>query len=281
MDNNNQAQLSPQAEKKGMFERMSFFQKLLLGAGILILLLLTVAILFGGIKSFYQFFFYLIVFVGVLVCAYIVIQASSMFFAPRYYSPRNDLRTKLRQMATDYNPDNLGDLWFVGNVGKRRVNAGKIIGCLGLPYYTGEVCKDKEGKIIYTEIKDFEGKKIPTYKNVKVSEDGDTLFITKKGWFIFAKEHLIRAHHSLHSTLNGDVDLYDINPCPFGYYEYPYQQMQKNITQIMVQNNIETVIMTHEHLLDMISTGVDSAVYFNPMMRFAMKQNAEMPNEGQ
>lgn len=291
MPDNQQVQPKPQ-EKKGFFEKMNLFQKILLFIFALIVLFTVVGILFGGIGDFYQFFFYMTVFVGVVVGAYIIIKAVNIIYAPRFYSPREDLRTKILNMATDYKPDNVTSLYFTGDVGKKRVLAGRITGLLGLPYYTGEVQRydkdvvdaetrkvlHKKGDVIYTEAKDFSGKRIPRYKDIRFINDGDTLFVVKKG-LIFVKTHLIRCHRDLHSTLNGDVEIYDINPQPYGFFEYPYKQMQKNVTQIMVQNQIETILATHEHQHDLISQSVDSAIYFNPVYRYTMKAGTEIPEQ--
>jgi len=280
--------------KKGFFERMSLFQKIILFIIVIIALVVSLGVAFGGLKDFYQFFFYLIVLVGVVIVGYIVYKATSLIFAPRFFSPREDLRTKLTNMAKDYKPDNVNNLYFIGDVGKKRVLGGRIIGLLGLPYYTGKVKRyekdviDKDGKtvhkkndVVYSEVKDFQGKKIPKYENITLSKDGDTLFVVKKEKFfgLFGNIHLIRAHFDYHSTLHGDVEIYDINPVPYGFYEYPFKQMQDQVTAVMVQNQIETILATHEHQHDLISQSVDSAIYFNPVYRYSLKQASEIPEE--
>ncbi len=272
-------QLQPQ-EKKGFFSSLTLFQKALLFIGAIIVLMLVVAIFLGGIKSFYEFFFYLTIFAIILVGVYIVIKATGMIFQPKYFSPREDFFNTIKNMAQDYCPDNLGNLYAVGDVGKRRVLIGKIIGCLHLPYYSGKIKKDAEGKILYTEYKTMEGKKVPQYEDIIESTDGDTFFITTKG-LIFKKTHYLRMHRTFHSTLNGDVDMYDINPVPYGSYEYPYKQMQRSITQVMIQNQIEVIIATHEHQHDLISQSTDAGLYSNPLMRYNIKNQAEMSEGGQ
>lgn len=275
----NEENLNPQA-KKGFFANMSLFQKALLFVGAIVVLLLVVAIFLGGINSFYEFFFYLTIFVIILVGVYIVIKATGLIFQPKYYSPREDLFTKIKNMAQDYCPDNLGNLYAVGDIGKKRVLIGKIIGCLHLPYYSGKIKLDADGKIEYTEYKTMEGKKVPMYEDIRAEKDGDTFFITTKG-LIFKKIHYLRMHREFHSTLNGDVEMYDINPVPYGTFEYPYKQMQASITQIMIQNQIEVIIATHEHQHDLISQSTDAGLYSNPLMRYNIKNQAEMSEGGQ
>ena len=265
-------------QKKGFFEKLSLFQKALLFLFVIIIMFVIVGIALGGIGDFYQFFFYLSVFVAVCVGGYIVIKATGLIFTPQYFSPRQDLKTKFLNMAVDYKPDNINNLYFTGDVGKKRVLAGRIVGLLGLPYYSGEVKRNEKGEVVYSTAKDFRGSKIPVYTNIKIKDGGDTLFITKKG-LIFIKTHLIRCNRSYHSTLNGDVEIYDINPVPYGSFEYPYKQMQETTTQLMIQNQIETILATHEHQHDLISQSVDSAIYFNPVYRYSLKAGAEMPEE--
>jgi len=278
-------------KKKGVFERMGLFQKILIFAGIVVILLMSISLLLGGIKSFYQFFFYIMVLGGVVAGFYIILKAVSIIYAPRYFSPREDLRTKLLNMAQDYKPTNVQNLYFRGDATKQRVLAGRIVGLLGLPYYTGKVKKyqkdvKKDGKIIhrkgdviYSTVKDFQGKPVPLYEDIRLTDDGDTLFLVRKGWFFLGKTHFIRVHRDLHSDLHGDIDVYDFNPVPYGFFEYPYKQMQGTVSQVMIQNQIETILATHEHQHDLISQSVDSAIYFNPAYRMALKQNAEIPEE--
>lgn len=282
MQDQQQLQPRPAPKKKGFFESLSFFQKVLLFIFAVTVLFAIAGIALGGIKDFYQFFFYLSVFVVVIIASYLVIKATGILFTKKMFSPREDLRVKLLNMARDYKPDNLNNLYFTGDVGKKRVLAGKIVGCLGLPYYSGKI-KTKIGKngkteIVYTKRKDFAGKQIPEYENITMKKSGDTLFIVRKG-LIFVKKHFIRCRFDLHSTLNGDVEIYDINPSPYGFFEYPYKQMQETPTQIMIQNQIETILATHEHQHDLISQSVDSAIYFNPVYQYAMRAGAEIPEE--
>ena len=282
-------------QQKGAFARMGLLQKVLLFIGALIVLVVVAGIVLGGIQDFYQFFFYTIVLAIVIITGYVIVKAVGLIFQPRYYSPREDLRVKLMNMASDYRPDNVRDLWFQGDVGKQRVRAGKIVGLLGMPYYTGKEKRydadekgHKKGDIVYTNVKDFENKRIPVYEDIQPKTDesgktnylGDTLFIVKKGWFLFAKLHFIRCNRDLHGDLHGDVTIFDINPQPYGYFEYPFKQMQTMIAQVMVQNQIETILATHEHQHDLISQGVDSAIYFNPVYRYSMKQGSEIPEQG-
>jgi len=270
-------QLKP-IQKKGLFERMGMFQKILIGLLIVIVLLVSVFTFFGGFGNVYQFMFYLIVFVGVVGGIYIIIKAVGIIFQPRYYSPTDDMRNKLTMLSQNFKPNNVKNLFFMGSERRQRVLAGEIIGMLGLPNYVGKIKQDKKGNIEYTGLTDFEGKKIPKFESIEINSEknGDTLFYVRKGWFIFAKKFFIRCAMELHSELHGDVEIMDINPVPYGFYFYPYKQMQKDSALIMVQNQLETILNTHAHQHDLISQSVDSAIYFNPYMRMSIKQQAEL-----
>lgn len=281
MDNNPQA-LKPQ-EKKGFFDRLGFFQKALLFVGVVIVLILSVMIVLGGIKSFYEFFFYLCVFSIFVIGAYVVIKSVGIIFQPKYYSPREDLFTKWKNDAIDYCPNNIKGktLYFQGDIGKQKVEGGSIKGCIVLPHLIGDIKRGKDGNVLYSEKKTFDGKQIPQFENVRGVSDGDTFFVVTKGFFLWEKTHYIRCHRDLHSTLHGDVTIFDINPIRYGNFEYPYKQYQLSLGQVMLQNQLETIIATHEHQHDLISQSTDSGLYANPYYRIQIKQNAELGQQPQ
>jgi hypothetical protein len=274
-ENNSQ---NDQMKKKGMFDRLNWLQKIAIFIIVVIGAITVIALIFTGTDKFYQFVFNIAIIIGCVAIIYFIIQATTLIFTRKQYSPREDLRTKYLNMATFYKPDNVRDLYFTGDVGKKKVLAGKIIGLLGIPYFIGDVVKDDKGKVVYTERTGLDGRKMPKYDNIRIADGGDTLFIVEKG-FLFKKRHYIRCNFKYHGTLNGDVEIFDINPQSYGFFEYPYKQFQNNIGQIAMQNQLETIIATYEHQHDFISTGVDSAVFFNPAYRIAIKQGAEMPEE--
>ncbi len=265
-------------EKKGAFSRMGGVQKIAFIILILLIVIIVIFVFAGGFQDIYQFLFYIIVLIAVVGGVAILLKTVSILFQPRYYSPSEDIKTKLTLLSQQFKPDNVKFLYFVGSNRRQRVLAGEIIGVLGLPEYIGDIDKDNDGNTQYTELLDFEGKKIPKFKDIEVNNElsGDTLFYVKKGNFIFAKKYFIRCSMSLHSDLNGDVEIYDINPVPYGFYNYPFKQMQKDTNKIMIQNQLETILNTHSHQHDLISQSVDSAIYFNPYMRVSIKQQAEL-----
>ena len=122
--------------------------------------------------------------------------------------------------------------------------------------------------------------RVPVFEKIEYGKDGDTLIIYEKGWFIFKRRHHLRCNRLLHSTLNGDVTVYDINPVPYGkYFEYPFKQMQRDPQKIMVQSQLEVILATHEHQGDLISQSADAGIYFNPYFRFIEKSQSEISRE--
>lgn len=164
------------------------------------------------------------------------------------------------------------------------VNAGKIIGCIGIPYLVGKQKLDSSGNPIFIESKYFNGKKMPVYDSIHYGEEGDTLFIvTKPAGFLglFPKKLFIRCDRELHGELSGDVIIEDINPVPYGkFFSYPFKQIQKDSERVMVQNMLEVILQTFEHQSDLISMSADAGIYYNPYFKLVEKTNAEKSMEG-
>lgn len=278
-------------KQQGFFGKMSGIQKFLLIIFALGIFFVIWTFLFGGINNFYELIFFLVSFGATAVLFYAVLSFVSFFLAPEQFSPKKDYFNRLVALAFDLKPSNVQDIYFRGDKDKKRVRAGKITGLIGVPYMIGEQLRYiqdviKEGKIIHRigepvfEYSNVLKKMIPKFGQVHWGGDGDTLFIYEAGWFLFKRIHYLRCHKSLHGDLNGDVEIYDINPVPYGsLFEYPFKQLQADPAKIMIQNQLEVILATHEHQYDLISQGVDSAVYFNPYFRLMQKSNAEMVAE--
>jgi len=264
---------------KGFWGSLSLFQKIVLGAVIVTFVIIAWVFLFGGVNSIWELLFVILLVIVLFIVAYIVIVASQLIFKAQYYSPKEDYFTRLINMAIDYKPNNLNNLYFQGSDWKKHIFGGKIIGCLGIPYFIGKPKLDNNGKMIWFESKLLR-KKVPLFEKVTYGKDGNTLLIYNKGWFIFKKKHYLRCNHNLHSELNGDVIVYDINPQPFGkFFEYPYKQLQGDISRVMLQSQLEVILATHEHQGDLISQSADAGTYYNPFFRLVDKQKAEIQRE--
>lgn len=279
-----------QKQDQGFFGNMSMIQKALLIIFGLAIFFLVWQFVFGGITNFYQLIAFAISFIAIAGLFYLIAFFVSFYLAPDYYSPKKDYFNRLVNLATDLKPTNVRDLYFRGDKDKKRVKAGNIVGLISIPYLVGRQKKHQEDIIDPKDPDKFLAKKgepvieystvlkrkIPVYDGIEYGQDGDTFFIYESGWFFLKKRHYLRCHKTLHGDLNGDVEVYDINPVPYGsLYEYPFKQLQKEPERIMIQNQLEVILATSEHQLDLISQGVDSAVYFNPYFRLMHKQASE------
>ena len=282
-------EMKAKKKKEGLFGGMSGVQKVLLIIFGLSIFFLVWTFAFGGIDNFYQLIFFFSSFFGIAGLLYVFLTAASWFLAPDLFSPKKDFFNKIVNLAIELKPTNVRDLYFRGDIDKQKVRVGKIVGLLGIPYLIGtpkmhekNIYDSKTKKLIarkgtpkyrYSEILKRD---IPVFDKIKIGNDGDTLFIYEAGGLFFKRRHYLRCHKTLHGDLHGDVWVDDINPIPYGGWEYPYKQWQEEPAKIMVQNQLEIILATHDHQGDLISQGVDAAVYFNPAFRLMQKSQAEV-----
>jgi len=272
---------NPQKNSAPTFwEKLSIWQKVIIGVILLTFLFIAWTFIFGGVNSIFEFAFIILLTIVLFIILYFITIAGELIFRSSYYSPKEDYFTKLSNMAIDYCPDNLNKLWFQGSTQKRAVVGGKIIGCLGIPYLIGEPILDEKGMQEYVK-SDFLDVKVPVFKKIHYGAEGDTLIIYQKGWFIFKKKHYLRCNMELHSELHGDVVVYDINPIPYGkFFEFPFKQVQRNPQRIMLQSQLEVILATHEHQGDLISQSADAGIYYNPYFKMVKETNAEISRDG-
>lgn len=284
-----QEEVQKKKEQEGIFGQMSTLQKVLLIIFGVAIFFVIWTFVFGGISNFYELIFFGASFIGIAVLFWVVLWAVALYMTPSQYSPKKDYFTRVVNLAMDLKPENVQDLYFMGDKSKRRVRAGKIIGILGIPYLIGNIklheedlykkgeLVAKKGSPVY-EYSPVLKRNMPIYQKIEYGNDGDTVIIYESGWLL-KRKHYLRCHRKLHSELNGDVDVFDINPVPYGsLWIYPFKQLQEEPSRLMIQNQLEVILATHEHQYDLISQGVDSAVYFNPYFRLLQKQNAEVVN---
>jgi len=272
---------NPQKDTSPTFwEKLSIWQKVIIGVILLTFIFIAWTFLFGGVNSIFELAFIVLLTIVLFIILYFITIAGELIFRSSYYSPKEDYFTKLSNMAIDYCPDNLNKVWFQGSTQKRAVVGGKIIGCLGIPYLIGEPILDDKGMQKYTK-SEFLDTKVPVFQKINYGNEGDTLIIYQKGWFIFKKKHYLRCNMELHSELHGDVVIYDINPVPYGkFFEYPFKQVQRNPQRIMLQSQLEVILATHEHQGDLISQSADAGIYYNPYFKMVNESNAEISRDG-
>lgn len=273
---------APQQKKSEGWGKLTLFQKIVIGICVIIVLFLIINTWLGGVKSFWEFLFSIITIIGIGIVAYFFIKGILTYLKPSQFSPKDDYFTRTVNVAKSHKPKNVRNLYFTGNETKQAILAGKIIGCIYLPYYVGEPVKNENGelKLVYNKMFD---KMVPLYKPVNVDEsDGDTLFIYSKSTGLFNEEtEYLRCNRKLHTELHGDVFINDFNPVTFGkYFKYPYTQAKTMAAHIMKQSQMEMIIQTYDHQQDLISQSADAGLYANPFFRAKELENAEMQREG-
>jgi len=264
-----------QPKKKGFLESMGLFTKIFL----IIIVLGILYLIWSALTQKQSVWDFLLNIGGIGILLFLIwlaVKGVLSFLKPKAFSPRDDNFIKFVEMAKYYKPDNLGNLFFVGSKGKKRVLAGRIVGCLGIPYLVAEFERNEKGNVIETNKPDPTNpkRKLPKIKKISVGEDGDTLFIVEKG-LLNIKTRYIRCNKEYHTDLNGDVEIDDINPYPHGRFEYPFKQIQADMEQLRMQSVLETLLTTNEYQLDLISMGVDKALTFNPDYLMARKMTSE------
>jgi hypothetical protein len=253
---------------------MGFFQKVLI---VLAVIGIIILLFFGSqIKSIYQFIFIALI-LGIMIgLIYMAIRGFLSAFQRKLFSPTSEFFASMVNIAKDCMPPNVFDLYFEGSERRSPVKYGKIVGLAHIPYLTGVPEKNEKGEIVYTRKLDPYGRKIPKFKQIKISEeeDGDTLFIVKRG-SIFPSFHYVRCNPLRHSELIGDVYISDISPIKYGKFEYPYKQYKQESFRVMAQNQLETIITTIAYQHDLISVIADTTLSFNPQWQMIRRQTAE------
>jgi len=275
-----EVQAPEKSSEPTFWEKLSIWQKVIIGVILLTFIFIALSFIFGGVNSIFELAFIVLLTIVLFIILYFITVAGEIILRSSYYSPKEDYFTKISNMAIDYCPDNLNKVWFQGSREKRAVVGGKIIGCLGVPYLVGEPKRDENGFQVYAK-SEYLNMKVPVFHKVSYGEDGDTLLVYEKGWFIFKKKHYLRCNKELHSELHGDVVIYDINPVPYGkFFEYPFKQVQRDPQRIMIQSQLEVILATHEHQGDLISQSADAGIYYNPYFKMVKEQNAEISRDG-
>lgn len=272
-------QQQPEQKKEGL----SLFQKAIFVILGILLIGIMIMVFFGGINNVYQFLIIIAFIFVIVIVGYVIMKAIDILLEKKKYSPKDDFYTRIRNIAECCKPDNVLDLYFIGSRMKKGYRQGRIIGCMQLPHHVGNPIKDINGNIV-TKYSAQLKKDVPQFEKIVLGESCDTFFVVSQALglfgFLFPKKHFIRCDSKLHSELNGDVFIYDVNPVPYGsFFQYPLLQGQRDAPKIMMQNQLEIILMTHEYQYDLISQAADIGAYFNPALRMIREQGQEI--EGQ
>ena len=201
------------------------------------------------------------------------------------FSPSLSFKTKVIQLAIMSKPFNVRKLFIRGEDMRIYSYFGRIKGILFIPNLVGSPVLTKDGKFVYENKEDKEGKKIfnkETKKALMVNarknidtKDGEWLFVVKRGWWILGKTFYCRSHAKLCSEMGEQVFIKCVNLVPFGGYHYPNQQWQADIQRISIQHQAEVVLETHAEWLDLISKVTDLSISSDPNFQKAVSASTE------
>ncbi len=269
-------ELPQQQKKKGILESLGFFSKVII---FIIIAVIATIIIFGlSLNNLPQFLFNLVIVAVAVFLIFLIIKGAMSFFAPKAFSPSGDFKTKTVNKAKKLKPAYVGSLYLRGEGVRSRALVGKITGLGWIPYQVSKEATDDKGKTIFLKNKqgelllDRNDKPIAIREKIS-SKDGDVVFIVKNG--LFDSEDIIRCHPKFCSELVGDIYVYDVGFNPYGDYYYPSKQWQSSIIEIMMQNQIESTIMTHFSQLDLVSDVAKLALAGNPVFQQLMQLRDE------
>jgi len=270
-------------------------------AAVGIIVIIGLIILFGFVWKTFNPVDFLINIVGIILMLGLLalaIQGILSFLKPKPFSPTEDFRNAIIRICKKAKPFNVKNVYLRGEDMRTHAKWGKIIGLGFLPYLTSMPIKDINGKPTlernekgepifekkWSEVeKDFI--KVPKYKYEMINEkDGDVLIVTERMPFplnlFFRSVDLIRANPKFCSDLIGDIFIKDVNLVPYGEYLYPAKQWQRDIIQIMKENESTTIATTHRNNLDLVSNVTQMSLGSDPTFQKIMLVRSENLTSG-
>jgi len=258
---------------------------LLLKFFMLVAVLLVISIVVFGIELSIPSLFWTIVKIGVAVALFMLVikGLESIIRKPRF-SPTRRFRDKMIRIATLSKPFNVKQVYLRGEDMRVYSFWGKVAGLAFVPYLAGKLQITKEGKYIYEQKKDRNGKPIydeegkPVMVNAKDfldEKDGDWFIVTERGIPFFKQRDILRCHHSLVSEIGEKIWIKSPNLVPIGDYFYPSQQFQTDIKRVKIQHQAEALIETYEEFLDLVANITQMTLNADPNFQKIQKANIE------
>jgi len=258
---------------------------LLLKFFMLVAVLLVISIVVFGIELSIPSLFWTIVKIGVAVALFMLVikGLESIIRKPRF-SPTRRFRDKMIRIATLSKPFNVKQVYLRGEDMRVYSFWGKVAGLAFVPYLAGKLQITKEGKYIYEQKKDRNGKPIydeegkPVMVNAKDfldEKDGDWFIVTEIGIPFFKQRDILRCHHSLVSEIGEKIWIKSPNLVPIGDYFYPSQQFQTDIKRVKIQHQAEALIETYEEFLDLVANITQMTLNADPNFQKIQKANIE------
>jgi len=275
---------------------------ILLTIGIIaIIVIIGLIVLFGFVWKTFDPINFIINILGVILMLGLLalaIKGLLSMLKPKPFSPTEDFRTALIRICKKAKPFNVKNLYLRGEDMRTYAKWGKIIGLGFLPYLTSAPMKDERNKPIYErneqggivyekqwneKEKDYIQMPKPKYKTI-TEKDGDVIIVTERAPFplslFFRSLDLIRASPEFCSDLIGDIFIKDVNLVPYGEWHYPAKQWQRDIIQIMKENESTAIATTHRNNLDLVSNVTQMSLGSDPTFQKIMMVRSENLSSG-
>ena len=268
-------------KKKGTWEKIPFFAKIILGICVIGIFYFLV---WGSSMASIPEFIVRVFILSILVfLAYFIVKRFMSFFEPKPFSPKETLHNRLVNLAVIAVPPNIDGkkLICVGSSAFRGAEYGTITGMLKLPLFVGEIKRDASGQIVYAKDEQGEPTSIPE-RNFVHSKESEFFFVCKRGRivpnFVF-----VRTHEKYIMSMENDVILKVSNlvPTMSSNYVYPYEQIFEDSSRIMQQNMDEIIVTTFDYQHDLIANTTDAALHFNPNWEYARRMQQETMTTGE
>lgn len=270
-----QQKMAGPPKQQSTWEKIPFFVKLILALCVIgILYFLIWGTSMDNILEFMVRAFILAI---LTFLAYFLVKRFMSFFEPKPFSPKENLHSRLVNMATIAVPPNIDGhkLITVGSKAFRGTEYGRVTGMLKLPLFVGQTHLDEEGKIVYRKDERGNPTNEPERDLIKTNES-EYFFVVKRGRFL-PKFVFVRCHEKYVLSLDGDVMLRTSNLVPImsSNYSYPYEQIFEDSSRVMLQNMNEIVITTFDHQHDLIANTTEHALSFNPYWEYSRRLSQE------
>lgn len=258
---------------------------LLLKIFVLVAVILVVSILLFGIELTIPSILWTAIRIFVVVILlFLVWKGIQSFIAKPRFSPTRRFKDKMIRIARISKPFNVREVYLRGEDMRVYSFWGKVSGLAFIPYLASKLTTDVNGKFIYEQKKDKEGKpmvddegkKIMTNaKDFLTEKDGDWFIVAERGIPFFKQTDLIRVHHSLVSEIGEKIWIKAPNLVPVGDYFYPSIQWQSDIKRIKIQHQAEALIETYQEFLDLVANITQMTLNADPNFQKIQQSNTE------
>lgn len=221
----------------------------------------------------------------IVVLAILVFKGLESFVKQPRFSPTRRFKDKMIRVAKLSKPFNVREVYLRGEDMRVYSKWGNVAGLAFIPYLASKLKTDKEGKFLYEQKKDRNGKPLydddtgqPIMTNQKdflTEKDGDWFIVSERGFPLFKQTDLIRVHHSLVSEIGEKIWIKAPNLVPIGDYFYPSIQFQSDIKRIKLQHQAEALVETYQEFLDLVANITQMTLNADPNFQKIQQSNTE------